>query len=122
MKSPGSGRPRRAARAPSWWAAAVATALRTTLLAALLLAVLARDELGGAHTFDVERALKDIAEIARTPHSLNDPRSIGVRDYLRQTIAGIIDGSAAEFDDPAGNRTAAPAPASALFRAKGWLV
>ncbi|KAJ2725726.1 hypothetical protein GGI07_001094 [Coemansia sp. Benny D115] len=70
----------------------------------------------GGPDFDVSRALADLEAIARTPHSLNDPRSIGVRDYLRQTIAEIIQGSGADFYDPVQNGTAAE------FKSHGWLV
>ncbi|KAJ2474369.1 hypothetical protein GGI02_000166, partial [Coemansia sp. RSA 2322] len=67
-------------------------------------------------SFDVERALSDLEQIAQTPHSLNDPRSIDVRDYLRTTIEGIIAGTSAQFSDPVVNGTVAE------FKAKGWLV
>ncbi|KAJ1994010.1 hypothetical protein GGI25_001784 [Coemansia spiralis] len=66
--------------------------------------------------FDVQRALDHLNEIARTPHSLNDPRSIDVRSYLRKAIEQIIDGSNAEFSDPEKNGTVAQ------FKAKGSLV
>ncbi|KAJ1957817.1 hypothetical protein EC988_000634, partial [Linderina pennispora] len=57
--------------------------------------------------FDVERALDDLEEITKTPHSLNDKRSLVVRDYLRKTISQIIQDSSAEFHDPVVNGTIA---------------
>ncbi|KAJ2558983.1 hypothetical protein GGH12_005604 [Coemansia sp. RSA 1822] len=57
--------------------------------------------------FDVNRAVVDLENISKTPHSLNDMRSIDVRDYLRKTIWDIIKGSSAEFSDPVANGTAA---------------
>ncbi|KAJ2593524.1 hypothetical protein IWW49_000450 [Coemansia sp. RSA 1797] len=57
--------------------------------------------------FDVNRAVADLENISKTPHSLNDMRSIDVRDYLRKTIWNIIKGSSAEFSDPVANGTAA---------------
>ncbi|KAJ2777194.1 hypothetical protein H4R18_005274 [Coemansia javaensis] len=68
---------------------------------------------GGQTAFDVQRALGDLEAIARAPHSLNDQRSIGVRDYLRAAIGDAIQGSDAEFCDPLGNGTAA------TFKANG---
>ncbi|KAJ2476314.1 hypothetical protein IWW56_004991, partial [Coemansia sp. RSA 2131] len=57
--------------------------------------------------FDINRAVVDLENISKTPHSLNDMRSIDVRDYLRKTIWDIIKGSSAEFSDPVANGTAA---------------
>ncbi|KAJ2077648.1 hypothetical protein H4R24_005006 [Coemansia sp. RSA 988] len=68
------------------------------------------------HQFDVQRALVDLENIARTPHSLNDVRSIRVRDYLRAAVKTAIAGSDAEFSDPLSNGTVAE------FKAKGWMV
>ncbi|KAJ1830769.1 hypothetical protein LPJ63_004729, partial [Coemansia sp. RSA 2711] len=69
-----------------------------------------------APLFDVNRALDDLAAISKTPHSLNDPRSIEVRDYLRAAIHQAIGDTSAEFSDPLANGTAAE------FKAKGWLM
>ncbi|KAJ2847506.1 hypothetical protein GGI22_005955, partial [Coemansia erecta] len=66
--------------------------------------------------FDVQRALSNLKEIARTPHSLNDPRSIGVRDYLHKTIGQIIAGTDVELSGPANNSFVAE------FKAGGSLV
>ncbi|KAJ2451135.1 hypothetical protein EV183_003819 [Coemansia sp. RSA 2336] len=60
-----------------------------------------------ASAFNVTRALNDLAEISKTPHSLNDVRSIRVRDYLRSAIKQAIEGTQAEFYDPVTNKTAA---------------
>ncbi|KAJ1881138.1 hypothetical protein LPJ71_010366, partial [Coemansia sp. S17] len=133
------------ARPPSWWTATVATVLQLAVFASILLFVidslavsstssriLDRDMSVSSHAtsqpsdpggpvpseqiFDVERALGDLAQITRTPHSLNDPRSIDVRDYLRSTIEDIISGSDAKFSDPLTNGTVAE------FGSKRWLV
>ncbi|KAJ2646471.1 hypothetical protein IWW40_005388, partial [Coemansia sp. RSA 1250] len=69
-----------------------------------------------ASAFNVTRALTDLAEISKTPHSLNDVRSIHVRDYLRSAIKQAIEGTQAEFYDPVTNKTAAE------FKAKDSLV
>ncbi|KAJ2817225.1 hypothetical protein FBU31_006299, partial [Coemansia sp. 'formosensis'] len=129
------------ARPPSWWTASLATVLQLAVFASILLfafnslavsstsdSILGRDvsvssqlsnpsELVPSELiFDVERALGDLEKITRTPHSLNDPRSIGVRDYLRSTIEAIISGSNATFSDPVTNGTVAE------FQSKRWLV
>ncbi|KAJ2654206.1 hypothetical protein IWW48_006258 [Coemansia sp. RSA 1200] len=62
--------------------------------------------LAAGEQFDVQRAMGRLKEIAHTPHSLNDPRSISVRDYLRGTIEQIIDGTDAELGGTASNSTA----------------
>ncbi|KAJ2358546.1 hypothetical protein GGF43_000738, partial [Coemansia sp. RSA 2618] len=69
-----------------------------------------------APLFDVDRALADLGNISKAPHSLNDPRSIDVRDYLRTAIKAAVEGSDAEFSDPLANGTAAE------FKAKGGLI
>ncbi|KAJ2712533.1 hypothetical protein H4R19_002702, partial [Coemansia spiralis] len=61
------------------------------------------------------RALDDLAHITQTPHSINDVRSIAVRDYLRAAIRGAIDGSDAEFSDPLSNGTIAELKAKGLY-------
>ncbi|KAJ2790067.1 hypothetical protein H4R21_006592, partial [Coemansia helicoidea] len=108
-------------RGPPW--AARAAAVVALLLAAFgALALLVAGPSGpasaasGGAGFDVRRALDDLARIAQTPHSLNDARSIAVRDYLRSAIRDAIDGSEAEFDDPLSNGTVAE------FQAKGSYV
>ncbi|KAJ2491451.1 hypothetical protein IWW37_002335 [Coemansia sp. RSA 2050] len=131
-----------AARSPSWWTATLSTALQLAGFALILLLALDSSaassnslgqdvpasrhvtsqllEPGGRvlkeHIFDVTRALDDLGQITRTPHSLNDPRSIGVRDYLRSTIQDIISGSNAKFSDPVANGTVAE------FESRRWLV
>ncbi|KAJ2846182.1 hypothetical protein IWW36_004471, partial [Coemansia brasiliensis] len=69
-----------------------------------------------ASAFNVTRALNDLAQISKTPHSLNDVRSIHVRDYLRFAIKQAIEGTHAEFYDPIANKTATE------FKAKNSLV
>ncbi|KAJ2065648.1 hypothetical protein GGI17_000192 [Coemansia sp. S146] len=132
-------------RPSSWWTASLATALQLAVFASILLfiidslavsstssRILGRDVSVSSHAtsqpseprglvaseqiFDVERALGDLAQITQTPHSLNDPRSIDVRDYLRLTIEDIISGSDAKFSDPLTNGTVAE------FESKRWLV
>ncbi|KAJ1904964.1 hypothetical protein LPJ81_002186 [Coemansia sp. IMI 209127] len=66
--------------------------------------------------FDVQRALSNLKEITRTPHSLNDPRSIDVRDYLHKTIEKIIAGTDVELSGPTNNSMVAE------FKAGGSLV
>ncbi|KAJ2636643.1 hypothetical protein GGF40_002875, partial [Coemansia sp. RSA 1286] len=131
------GRQRTAAARARWWqASAAATVLQLTVLAGLLVFIidslsmssasnriigrdlqLARADTHDPEIFDVAQALSDLEEITRTPHSLNDVRSIGVRDFLRKTIKDIISDSEATFDDPVGgNGTVAE------FAAKGWSV
>ncbi|KAJ2746738.1 hypothetical protein GGI20_001068 [Coemansia sp. BCRC 34301] len=134
-------------RPPPRWAEVLATALQLAAFAAILLFVvdslaasstssriLDRNVSPASHTFgqqpessalvlneqafDVERALGDLEHITRAPHSLNDPRSIDVRDYLRAAIEGIIAGSDAKFSDPVVNGTVAEFG----FEAKRWLV
>ncbi|KAJ2162743.1 hypothetical protein GGF46_000468 [Coemansia sp. RSA 552] len=68
----------------------------------------------GGTAFDVQRALDDVASISRTPHSLNDERSIAVRDYLRGAIDTAINGTDIEISDGSNG--------AAELRAKGWLV
>ncbi|KAJ1826233.1 hypothetical protein LPJ56_002283 [Coemansia sp. RSA 2599] len=132
------GRQHTAARARWWQASAAATMLQLAILAGLLVFVIdslsmssvssrliGRDlqpprtqagDASDAETFDVSLALSDLEKITRTPHSLNDIRSIGVRDFLRTTIEDIVAGSEATFDDPVRNGTVAE------FSAKGWSV
>ncbi|KAJ2553286.1 hypothetical protein EV175_002995 [Coemansia sp. RSA 1933] len=66
--------------------------------------------------FDVQRALSNLKEITRSPHSLNDPRSIEVRDYLKKTIDQIIGGSEAELSGPVNDSM------TAEFKAGGSLM
>ncbi|KAJ2853483.1 hypothetical protein J3B02_003120 [Coemansia erecta] len=131
------GRQHTAARARWWQASTAATMLQLAVLAGLLVFVIdslsmssvssrivGRDlhlahtdtDTSDPETFDVAQALLDLKEITRTPHSLNDKRSIGVRDFLRKTIGDITAGSEASFDDPVRNGTIAE------FVAKGWSV
>ncbi|KAJ1726960.1 hypothetical protein LPJ61_004846, partial [Coemansia biformis] len=70
---------------------------------------------GDGAAFDVRRALADLEHIAQTPHSLNDARSIGVRDYLRAAIQAAVEGSDAEFDDPLSNGTVAEFEANGMY-------
>ncbi|KAJ1824556.1 hypothetical protein LPJ60_000699 [Coemansia sp. RSA 2675] len=134
-----------AARPSSWWTASLAAVLQLAVFALILLFVIdsptassissnslvqdvpaSRHAAGQpvepsesvlkGHIFDVTRALGDLEQITQTPHSLNDPRSIGVRDYLRTTIQDIISGSSAKFSDPVANGTVAE------FESRRWLV
>ncbi|KAJ1661791.1 hypothetical protein EV178_006400 [Coemansia sp. RSA 1646] len=63
--------------------------------------------LASEEQFDVQRALSNLEEISRTPHSLNDPRSINVRGYLQKTIEQIIARTDAELSGPVNNSTVA---------------
>ncbi|KAJ1721685.1 hypothetical protein LPJ53_003812 [Coemansia erecta] len=84
-------------------------ALAWMLLAAAAAAAGSSSSSSGGDEFNATRALEDLGTIARTPHSLNDERSIGVRDFLRRAIGEIVAAAAggAQFDDPAGSGAAA---------------
>ncbi|KAJ2785492.1 hypothetical protein GGI15_001886 [Coemansia interrupta] len=86
-------------------------ALRLAAVAWVLLAAVGvgGSDVAAGDWFNVTQALSDLGTIARTPHSLNDERSIGVRDFLRQTIGAIVASAegGAQFDDPVGSGAAA---------------
>ncbi|KAJ2609171.1 hypothetical protein H4S08_004167 [Coemansia sp. RSA 1365] len=91
------------------------TAFGTLVLAVFNLWTRASAALVPGKNFDVQRALDDLENISRTPHSLNDVRSIGVRDYLRAAVETAIASSDAEFSDPLKNGTIAEFKTEGLF-------
>ncbi|KAJ2398462.1 hypothetical protein GGI05_000054 [Coemansia sp. RSA 2603] len=82
------------------------TGLALAMAAAVLLGAAAG---GDAEWFNATQALEDVGTLAKTPHSLNDARSIGVRDFLRRTVAAIAASAqgGAQFDDPVASGAAA---------------
>ncbi|KAJ2369427.1 hypothetical protein IW150_005159, partial [Coemansia sp. RSA 2607] len=82
------------------------TGLALAMAAAVLLGAAAG---GDAEWFNATQALEDVGTLAQTPHSLNDARSIGVRDFLRRTVAAIAASAqgGAQFDDPVASGAAA---------------